>query len=124
MAFGGSPDGGGSLLSLLAAVVFAAMTEWASQQWMAPEHVSPCHQLTGNVCGEIRDLVVEERGESIEIGECVERPLDFYGSGHGRKLDVPHVRSHWTTRSCGTRESGVALAARRSSSAIEPMAAE
>lgn len=98
--------------------VLVAMAESASQSWMTPEHVSSRNQFAGNAGCEIRELVVQERREAIEIGQRVERPLDFYWPGHGRKPDVPHVRSHWTTRSCGTREPDAAVAARRSSSAI------
>ena len=61
---------------------------------------------------------MQEGGEAIEIGERVDPPLDLYWPGHGRNPGVPHVRSHFTTRACGTREPGVASAARRSSSAM------
>lgn len=43
---------------------------------MAPEHLSSRNQFGRNAGGEFRELVVQERGESIEIGERVERPLD------------------------------------------------
>ena len=96
MGFGVSPDGGVSRLSLLAAVenaqhqhgaavvailecvrsaehrqdelaVFVAMAEWASLQGMAPEHVCPCHQLTGDASGEIGKLVVPSDAASSAI---------------------------------------------------------
>ena len=71
-------------------------------------------------CGELRELLVEERGKSIEVGKSVERPVEIYWPGHGRNPGVPDVRSHCTTRSWGTRESSVALALRRSSSLRSP----
>jgi hypothetical protein len=45
---------------------------------------------------------LEECGEAIEIGEGVLRPINGYRAGHGRYSGVPQVRSHRTTRSCGT----------------------
>jgi hypothetical protein len=44
-------------------------------------------------------VLVEECGESVEVGERVQRPLEVYRSGHGRNEVVPQVRSHRTTRS-------------------------
>ena len=58
------------------------------------------------ICDDRRELgrlTLEERCESIEVGECIGRPIEVdYGSGHGRNRAVPHVRSQRTTRSCGT----------------------
>jgi hypothetical protein len=48
---------------------------------------------------QVGEVVVEERGKSIEVGEGVERPLDGYWPGHCRNPGVPQVRSHCTTRS-------------------------
>jgi len=60
---------------------------------MPTENVSTCNELTGDACGELGELPVQERGKSIEIGERVERPLDLYWSGHCRNRGVPHVRA-------------------------------
>lgn len=62
---------------------------------------------------EVGKPFVEECRKSIEVGEGVERPFDLYWPAPGRNSGVPHVRSHCTTRSCGTRESSAALADRR-----------
>ena len=45
---------------------------------MAAEHVSSHYQLAGNAGCEFWELVVQEGGESIEIGKRVDRPLDLY----------------------------------------------
>ena len=66
---------------------------------MSPEDVSPDNQLFGNTDSQIGEVVVEESGKSIEVGESVERPLDLYWPGHRRNRGVPQVRNHWTTRS-------------------------
>lgn len=84
---------------------------------MPTEKVSPLDKLTGDARGEVGELFVQERGKSTEVGEGVERPFDLYWPGHCRNPGAPHVRSHCTTRSCGTREPSMALADRRSSSA-------
>ena len=61
---------------------------------MSTENVSPCNQLAGDACSEVGEVLVEERGKPIEIGEGVERPFDLYWPDHGRNRAVPHVRSH------------------------------
>ena len=98
--------------------VFRPTCDRPSELRMAPKHVSASDEFARHTCREVGESGVEERGESIEVGKCVERPLDLYRPGHARNPGVPHVRSHWTTRSCDTGEPSVALAARRSSSTI------
>ncbi len=66
---------------------------------MPPKKISPYHELAGDAFGKFRESLVEECGKSIEVGKCVGRPFDLYSPGHGRNPDVPHVRSHCTTRS-------------------------
>ena len=79
--------------------VFVAISEWASQPRMATEHISPFDPLASDAgCG-FWEPVVQESGESTEIGKRVDRPLDLYWPGHGRNPGRPHVRSHCTTRS-------------------------
>ena len=51
---------------------------------MPTENVSSGNQLTGDECGELGELPVQERGKSIDISERVERPLDLYWPGHCR----------------------------------------
>ena len=58
--------------------ILVSISERASQLRMAPEHVSSRVQLAGNAGCEFRELVVQEGGESIEIGKRVDRPLDLY----------------------------------------------
>ena len=70
---------------------------------MSAEDVSPLDKFVRDARREVGKPFVEECRESIEVGEGVERPLDLYWPGHGPNPGVPHVRSHCTTRSCGTR---------------------
>jgi hypothetical protein len=42
------------------------------QLWMPTENVSSRYQLVGDACREVRELLVEERGKSIEVGEAPE----------------------------------------------------
>ena len=74
--------------------VLVAMPDRSSQLWMPTEHVRSGCDLTGDACGELWELRMQERGEPVEIGERVERPLDLYWPGHCRNPGVPHVRSH------------------------------
>ncbi len=60
--------------------VLVAIPDRPSQLRMPTEHIGPCDQLTGDAWGQSWELDVQERGESIEIGERVERPLDLYWS--------------------------------------------
>lgn len=89
--------------------VFVTTGDCPSQLRMPAEDVCALDQFTGDVGGDVGKPVVQEGRESIEVVKSVERPLYFYRPGHGRNPEVPHVRSHWTTRSCGTRASPEAL---------------
>ena len=80
------------------AVLFS-ISQGSPQPRVSPEDVSPDNQLFGNTDSQVGEVVVEERGKSIEVGEGVERPLDGYRPGHRRNRGVPQVRSHCTTRS-------------------------
>ena len=82
--------------------VLVAGGDWPSQLWMPPENVSPDNQLVRHVCGEVGELLVEQRRESIEVGEGVERPLDVYWPGHGRK---PNSRTTVPARGPTARDS-------------------
>ncbi|MGH9347624.1 MAG: hypothetical protein ACRD26_10190 [Vicinamibacterales bacterium] len=97
--------------------IFLATLDGPPQLWMAAQHLRPLDQFTADVRGKVGKPIVQERRESVEVGDGIERPLNVYRPDHGRNSRVPHVRSHCTTRSCGTREPSVALANRRSSSA-------
>ena len=79
--------------------IFFAGCDRSAQLRMSPENVGPDNELVGDVCREVRELLVEKRGKSIEVGEGVERSLDVYWPGNGRNLGVPQVRNHCTTRS-------------------------
>ena len=73
----------------------------------------------GNGGGELGRLIVERRRETIEVSERILRPIEVYWSCHRRNRRVPHVRSHRTTRACGTVDRPASIAfQRRSSSAI------
>jgi hypothetical protein len=103
--------------------VFLAACYGSSQFRMTAEDVSPLDKFVCDASREVGKPFVEECGKSIEVGEGVERPLNLYWPGHGRNRGVPHVRSHCTTRSCGTRGPSAALADRRSSSLISSSSA-
>lgn len=83
--------------------VLLATCERSSQLRMSAEDVTPLDKFVGDACCEVGRPLVEECRKSIEVSEGVERRLDLYWPGHGRNPGVPHVRSHCTTRSCGTR---------------------
>jgi hypothetical protein len=95
----------------------------SSQLRMPAEDVSPLDTFVRHARREVGKPFVEECSKSIEVSEGVERPLDLYWPGHRRNPGVPHVRSHCTTWSCGTREPSAALPDRRSSSATSSASA-
>lgn len=64
---------------------------------MPTKNISPCDEFTGNAGGQLGELIVQERGKSIEVGKRIDRPLDRYWPGH--RLN-PGVAS--SAINCGT----------------------
>jgi hypothetical protein len=63
------------------AILFA-LSYGSPQPRVSAENISPCDEFGGYTSSEVREPLMQERGESIEVGEGIERPLDRYWPGH------------------------------------------
>jgi hypothetical protein len=58
--------------------VFLATCEGSSHFRMPTKNLSSHDKFARDTCSEVGKSCVQERSESIEVGEGVERPLDLY----------------------------------------------
>jgi hypothetical protein len=49
---------------------------------VSAEDIGPRNEFAGDTTSKVREPLMQKDGESIEVGEGVERPLDRYRPGH------------------------------------------